>query len=363
MRLSINGRFLDTAMTGVQRYAWEITRAIDQLVGEGDPTARGLDIRVLRPGTASTSLGLAHLAEHREGRRGGHYWEQFTLPRLAAGSRLINLCNMGPLMHRDAILCIHDAHVWLVPDNYSTAFRSYYRIMLPLLTRISARWTTVSRYSEEQLLLFGAANRPADAIIGNAAGDFARISPRRPARAGADIPSRFVFSLGSVARNKNLALLRDVGPVLAEAGIGVVTAGGANAAIFGTDGSPIDGMVHLGRVDDAELAWLYRNALCFAFPSFYEGFGIPPLEAMACSCPVVSSNTSALPEILGDAALWCDPRDPAAWTTAILQLAGNDTLRQSLIARGLARNALYSWKEAAKAYLSLARDGYQRRAQ
>lgn len=354
--IAINGRFLDTAMTGVQRYAWEIVRALDRLIEAGDPSVRGLTISLLRPESDVALPGpLTHIRQRQHGRRGGHYWEQVTLPRMAAGARLLNLCNLGPLAYRDAIICVHDAHIWLVPENYSFAFRTYYKIMLPLLLRTSRKWTTVSHYSEEQLRYFGVANRPADGVIGNAVGEIGHLTPRKPVRPDIRIPDRFVFALGSVAKNKNIALLERIAPRLADSGIAVVTAGGSNTAIFRDDGEDVTNVTRLGRVDDAELAWLYRHALCFAFPSFYEGFGIPPLEAMACSCPVVSSNTSALPEVLGKAPLWADPRDPDRWCAAIIEIANDPGLRETLAGEGLQHAGRWSWEESARAYAELAR--------
>jgi glycosyltransferase involved in cell wall biosynthesis len=97
-------------------------------------------------------------------------------------------------------------------------------------------------------------------------------------------------------------------------------------------------------VSDADLPELYAAARVFAYPSLYEGFGIPPLEAMACGTPVVASNAGALPEVLGDAALLVDPRDEAALAEA-LRAAADD--RGSLRRRGLERAARYRWDRAA----------------
>ena len=91
---------------------------------------------------------------------------------------------------------------------------------------------------------------------------------------------------------------------------------------------------HLGRVHDNDLAFLYQNALCLAFPSRAEGFGLPVLEAMALGCPVVSSNAASLPEVCGDAALYAPPSNPSAWLDAIGQIAGEPTLRRRLADAG-----------------------------
>ncbi len=109
----------------------------------------------------------------------------------------------------------------------------------------------------------------------------------------------------------------------------------------------------LGRVSDLELAILYSLTDVFAFPSFFEGFGVPPLEAMACGAPVITSNTSSLPEVVGEAALTVDPHDTGALASAITRLIGNDQLREELRQKGYKRAQLYTWPDSAQKMLSL----------
>ena len=111
-----------------------------------------------------------------------------------------------------------------------------------------------------------------------------------------------------------------------------------------------------GRVDDDDLAVLYSNALMFAYPSLYEGFGLPPLEAMQCGIPVVTSNVSSLPEVVGDAGLTVAPRDKEALSQSLYDLYNDASLRESLAAKGLARAAQFSWEKCAQDTL----DAYQK---
>jgi len=116
----------------------------------------------------------------------------------------------------------------------------------------------------------------------------------------------------------------------------------------------LKGRVHyLGYLTNEELAALYRGASCLVFPSFYEGFGLPPLEAMACGCPVIVSNVASLPEVCGDAGYYVDPYDVESIAEGIYQVLTDESLRQSLIQKGLERAKLFSWEKAAKEHLNV----------
>jgi glycosyltransferase involved in cell wall biosynthesis len=111
----------------------------------------------------------------------------------------------------------------------------------------------------------------------------------------------------------------------------------------------------LGYVDDTDLAVLMAGALALAFPSLYEGFGLPALEAMACGTPVLTANTSSMPEVVGDAGLPVDPLDVEAITAGLARLVADDALRRDLRTRGLARAATFSWERAAHETLAVLR--------
>ncbi len=111
----------------------------------------------------------------------------------------------------------------------------------------------------------------------------------------------------------------------------------------------------LGRVSDEELIWLYSGARMLVLPSLYEGFGLPPLEAMACDCPVIVSNVSSLPEVVGDAGLLFDPLDTDALTVAMWRMLSDDDLRQEMVVKGRKRAACFSWERAARETLDLYR--------
>jgi len=109
----------------------------------------------------------------------------------------------------------------------------------------------------------------------------------------------------------------------------------------------------LGRVSDEELINYYRNAVCFIFPSLYEGFGIPVIEAQACGCPVISSNSSSLQEVLGESAIICNPTDIEGFANAMKSIYEDDTLRNTIISKGFENAKRFSWEKSARKIVSI----------
>jgi glycosyltransferase involved in cell wall biosynthesis len=162
--------------------------------------------------------------------------------------------------------------------------------------------------------------------------------------------------LGSLAPHKNIGMLLALTPQLQAHGFRLAIAGLTDGAVFagaGGDGPTQHGTVHwLGRIDDGALAALLADSLCLAFPSLTEGFGLPPLEAMARGCPVVVTNRASLPEICGRGALCAPPDAPDAWLGHFLRLRDDTALRTAQISRGLAQAKTFSWDASAATYLA-----------
>lgn len=357
---AVNGRFLSQDMTGVQRYARNVVTALD-----GSLAAAGQKTILIAPRDAD-AMALQAIDTVHGGRLVGHAWEQLDLPRLWGG-RLLNLCNTAPATKGDQIVCIHDANVFTAPESYSHGFRTAYRTLQPLLARRSARIATVSQASARQLARHLPLRAADIAILPNGHEHALGWNPAKAERAPALLAARaaaerpFVLALGSRARHKNLTLLVAIAPRLAELGIDVVIAGGGSGIFAEEQLAQAANVSLLGRVGDDDLAFLLERALCLAFPSWTEGFGLPILEAMARGCPVISSNCASMPEVCGDAALLASPADPAAWVEHIRTLAGSAMLRQELSGRGRERLPLFSWRSTAEGYLDLAQSPNVRR--
>jgi glycosyltransferase involved in cell wall biosynthesis len=345
MSLAINGRFLTQGLTGVQRFAREVTLAADALAAEGAfPRAR----LIAPPGAALPTLSA--LSGQHAGTRGGQLWEQAELPHAARGAWLLSLGNTAPLWLRARqTVVIHDAGAFDTPESYGLAFRSWYRLLHRALHRLGARIVTVSGFSRDRLAAALGADPARIAVMPEGAEHILRepADPSVLARHRLE-PGRFLLTVGSRAAHKNLGALGEAASFCAARGLTLAAVGAADPAVFrNAPGTP--GGVALGRVSDAELRALYENAAALVFPSRYEGFGLPPVEAMACRCPVIAARAGAVPEIVGEAALLFDAGAPTTLTDAIARLLDDAACAPALRDAGTARVALYTWRNAALA--------------
>lgn len=285
----------------------------------------------------------------------GHVWEQFELPRLAKDRWLLNLCNTAPLLHSKQVVMIHDAQAFTQTEAYSLTFQYLYRFLLPILARRARILLTVSDYSRRELETLGVFPRGKAHVVHNGVDHFRRINPDPNVLARNGLTTGgFFLALGSLAPHKNLKMLVKAARARPVGAIPLIIAGGQNSRIFRDEGlSDGDGVRFIGRVSDGELKSLYKNARALAFPSITEGFGLPPLEAMSCGCPVIASTGGAIPEVCGEAALYVNPFSPDAWTTAMTDLETNDVLRTKFIERGQMQSARFTWHKSANRILEL----------
>lgn len=349
---TINGRFLTQGVTGVQRYAREILYALDDLLSEGHPLAHQLHLELLAPVSDVAPPQLRSIKARQAGPLAGHLWEQLSLP-FHAGGGILSLCNSSTIVRRRQIVCIHDVNTITFPQSYSLAFRALYRIAMPAIGHKALLVATVSNYSAEQIAKFKWADKTKLRIMPNGYEHVRRWTPRHSSATKMVAGLDTIVVLGSLAPHKNINLLLKSTRNLAAHGLKLAVVGGLDRKVFRRaeleTGS--DGVVWLGGVSDDELAALLTDSLCLAFPSLAEGFGLPPLEAMALGCPVVVSDRTSLPEVCGDAALYASPDDFQEWLKCFLSLRDDQGLRNRQIAKGLARVERYQWRISAELYL------------
>lgn len=341
----VNGRFAAQRTTGVQRVAREVLLALDRL-----PAAEGWTL--LCPPSAEPP-SLRRVAVRRVGASGVplHAWEQAVLPWAARDGLLVNLAGGAPALARRQLAVIHDAAVFDHPGAYTPAFRAWYRMLFRRLARRGDALLTVSEFSRGRLSAALGVPPSRLGVLPLGADHLLDVSPDAGLLAAHGLrEGGFVLAVGSANPTKNLAALVAAWGRIAHDGVTLVIAGGRNDRVFADDGhaDPV-GVLRLGAVDDATLATLYQHALALVFPSIYEGFGLPPLEAMGFGCPVLAAREASIPEVCGDAAAYLDGTDAGAIGRGLRRLLDDAPLRERLRRAGPAQAARHRWAGAAEA--------------
>jgi glycosyltransferase involved in cell wall biosynthesis len=349
----LNGRFLTQSLTGVQRFSAEVAAAVDRLAAAG----QWPETVVLAPSSnGNVAPGYQRLGMKEIGRTRGHLWEQTELPAASRGGVLVNLGNTAPIFAgRRQVVVIHDAGVFDTPESYSLRFRTWYKALQRGLVRTGACIVTVSEFSRSRIAARLGLDPARIAVMHEGADHILRVPPDRSVldRHGLR-PGRFALVVGSRAVHKNLTGLGQAAIALRRRGLVIAVAGGSNLDVF-RDAAEACGR-QLGRVNDAELRALYDSAACLLFPSRYEGFGLPPVEAMMCGCPVIASAGGAVQEICGDSALYFTPGGNQTIVAAVERLLDDTALAAALRQRGYARAAALNWEASARTLGSVIQD-------
>ena len=328
--IAVNGRVARHALTGQPRYLVEL---LDRLP----------ELRCIAPDRDMSGVQA-------------HAWEQSVLPVRARGSLLWSPSTTGPLSMKRQIVTVHDTAPIDHPDWFEPRFSSWYAWLLPRLARRVLHLVAISGFTKERLVHHAGIEPDKVTVVPNGIGD--TFSPRSPdeiasARAQLGLPEgRYIVTLGSVEPRKNLRVLleawRRVAPELEDLHLVVAGEVGATHVFKRVEISEVPARVHFtGRVPDPLLPPLLSGADVFVFPSLYEGFGLPPLEAMACGTAVLCSDRASLPEVVGDAAVLFDPGSAGPLSEELLKILRNEGQRTKLRNQGLARAGSFTWDRTA----------------
>ncbi|EIW8532290.1 MULTISPECIES: glycosyltransferase family 4 protein [Klebsiella pneumoniae complex] len=331
----INARFLTQELTGVQRFAKEISFKLNEIRND-------LIFLVPDDGLLTSSNSKLNIKVIKGGN--GHFWEQFTLPaylRKVNNPLLLNLCNTGPAFYKNQIITHHDITYVKYPQSFPFKFTAFYKMLTPLILSNCKRILTVSEFSRQEIAEHYSCDLDKIDVVYNAVNASFKISSDKSIG-----QKKYLLAVSSPALHKNFhGLIHSF--VKSNLDIDLIIIGAASKSISKIDFNSDERIRFMGRVSDEKLINLYQNATAFIFPSFYEGFGIPPLEAQACGCPVLSSDRASMKEILKDSVLYFDPQSADDISNSIFQIIDSSELRRDLIRKGSVNVARFSWEQSA----------------
>lgn len=339
-----NGRFATQKTTGVQRVARELIVALGRLPNYGKVTV------VVPPQPGLLSVDGTNTVKIGFGK--GVFWEQLVLPLFAGRHRIVNLSNSASIFRLNQVIYMHDAAVFDTPAHFSWRFRAWYRLMFWILARTSSCVVTNSDFSRQRLAHHCGVPTGRISVVPLGADHLDAIVADTSVLHEHGLESkRFVLAVSSMNPTKNFGRILEAFRQLNDPSIDLVIVGMKNASVFGNVQevqNVAPNIKAVGYVSDEQLKALYQHAHCFVYPSIYEGFGIPPLEAMRNGCPVIVGRSSALPETCADAALYCDPYSSEDIADKLRELLRLPDLRATLIERGHRHAAKYRWGTSAE---------------
>jgi len=344
----INARFLTKKITGVERYATEISLALKKI-------EKG--IILLSPNRVLKESYIEKFKIKKVGICNNYLWEQLELPlflRRNKNSLLINLTNTAPIIYKNQITVIHDLAFIHNPGWYTKKAALFFKWLVKRSALSSKHIITVSNFSKKEIEKYLNISSEKISVVPEAIPSCIVNLSRL------DYPNNwgnYILAVSTLEPRKNLVNLIKAFLKLNLDGYRLLIVGSQNKIVFKeTELGRLklnDNIVFLGYVDDSTLVGLYKNAKLFTYISYYEGFGIPPLEALVCGCPVLASNSSSIPEVCGEYAKYCNPYD-------INDIAGkmNNMISQpSIINDKQIKDLLdrYNWEKTARMLMNIVR--------
>jgi glycosyltransferase involved in cell wall biosynthesis len=366
VRLAIDARELPHGVSGDRTYLLGVLREAVRLAPDdefllcyNDASATGVEAEELPSNVSVEAIPCGR----------GWLWTPVAWPRwmrrkgidVAHAMHLI-----PPFAPCPTVVTVHDLSFLVHPEWFPRRQARIMRRLIPLSARRATHIITGTEHAAQSLVELCHVRRDKITVIPHGVdprftpGD--RDAARELVAARHGLHRRFVLAVGLIQPRKNLARLIDAFALLSpdhdDLGLAIVGRTGweAEAVTARIEAAGLgDRVVLCGAVSDRELPDLFRAAELLVYPSLYEGFGLPPLEAMACGTPVVASNTTSLPEVVGEAGILVDPYQVEAIAEGLRTLVGNQTLCAALSRAGLERAATFTWRRSAEQHLELFR--------
>jgi glycosyltransferase involved in cell wall biosynthesis len=360
-RIGLNGRFLLATRTGVQRSAYRMFRSVveagpdmDFLLFTGESELFAPEWQLPNVKVIPTNLKAQAIFRN-------YFWEQFILPRLAKKYNvqiLHNPANLAPIFtHCPSVVNIHDLCFMVEPTWFSLTFRLIYSFLVPIIVDRSKIVITNSNYSKNDILSL------LDVSLNKIRLTYWAVDPLFYEPPPLNHPKKEqILFVGSLEPRKNLAgllqaysLFRRNNPCYKHKLVVV----GCENSLFAEEqyslGEFRQDIEFVGYVSDANLRLLYQESTMLVYPSFYEGFGFPPLEAMASGIPVITSNSSSLPEVVGDAAIKVTPSDYGEIALSMAKLC-DPAVAAYHSEQGKKQASQFSWEQVGEHVVSIYRE-------
>ncbi|CAG8998561.1 MAG: D-inositol-3-phosphate glycosyltransferase [Candidatus Celerinatantimonas neptuna] len=331
----VNGRVLSASICGVNRYLNNILNNVEENT-----------FSVFR----SKARGIS-----------GHLWEQSCLPLMLHRNDILwSPSNTGPIFSPfKHIVTIHDIAPLEHPEWTNFNFRHFYRFIIPKIINYSDHIITVSEYTKERILNISNISDSKISVIYNGVDDsyknkFLPLEIEKMKINFGLYDKRYVLSVSSIEPRKNIKRVLDTWSHIVDViddDIWLILVGNTNKRIFSDLGVSIipPRVKFIGFVEEMFLPLLYQGAELFIYVPFYEGFGLPPLEAMASGTPVITSNKTSIPEVTGSAAMLVEPNNIEEISDAMVAMLTETSLREKYQLLGQERAKNFSWaKTAAK---------------
>lgn len=366
LRIAIDAHSVGTGLGGNESYATNLIEALATIdsvnkytifVTRNEAVAKlanrwpNFVVRQTRPHTPLIRIPLTLSAELRKNPVDVLH-VQFTAP---------------PFAPCPVVVSIHDLSFEHLPETFNRRSRTQLRLTVRRSARKAAHILALSEHARADIVsTYRISPDLVTAIPLAAAERFRPIDDERELQRVRDtygIAGDYILSVGSIQPRKNLsrlvlayARLRQTKP---NSELPKLVIAGRRAWLYREtlrtirDSGVSESVILTGYVPDADLPALYSGASCFVYPSYFEGFGLPPLEAMKCGAPVIAGNRTSLSEVMGDAGLLVDPLDTDAIAAGIARLLDNPDFRHELSVKGLERSHMFDWKETAKRTLEV----------
>ena len=346
----VNARFLTQRITGVQRYAIEICKRLPKEIA-------GEEIFFITPKVTLYETQIDKEKIISIGYLKGQLWEQIELPfflKKKGNPLLINFVGIGPVFYKRKIFFLYDLAFKHHPEWFSFVFQKMYNTFIPISLKNSLSIIVDSNYVKEDVIkTYDIKNKKIDVIYAAPAKMFSNLNSKK---------EKIILTVSSIDPRKNLTRVINAFNLI-ETDYKLVIVGSKNKTFSNVNlnkGIENDNIIFTGYLNDEELINLYNKSDIFIYASLFEGFGIPPLEAQACGCPVIVSNVTSLPEVCLDSVEYCDPYKINSIKLAMESLFKNVERRSELTKKGLDNIKRFDWSRSTMKFIKIVERSYEK---